>query len=253
MADQPDAAPGDVGRGDTARVLAEALRRHPLVLFDLDDTLCDYSLARMRRLSRAFADAFRAHDRPLSDADLSRLIARSIELHPHGTDHFPELLAAHGIGPDAVAAVQAWYRTNSLEPLARVSEARAALAAVRARAGGPGHGLGIITNGPAGIQRRKIDLLGVEPLVDFIIVSGEFGVEKPDPAIFHEALRLGGVGPGEAIYIGDSAEHDIAGARAAGLTPVWVQRDGAPWVADGPEPDLRIRDVREVASALAMG
>jgi HAD superfamily hydrolase (TIGR01549 family) len=230
--------------------LADALRQHPLVLFDLDDTLCDYSLARMRRLSHVFTEAFQVHGRELAADEMDELITRSIGMHPHGVDHFPDLLSGYGIGPEAIGTAQAWYRTNSLRHLALFGEARAALAAVRGRTGGPGYGLGIITNGPAGIQRRKIELLGVEPLVDFIIVSGEFGVDKPDPSIFREALRRGGVGPGDALYIGDSAEHDIVGARAAGLTPVWVQRDGAPWTGDGPEPGLRIRNVGEVAAAL---
>ena len=240
----------DLESGEMKRRLADALHRHPLILFDLDDTLCDYSLARMRRLSHVFSRAFQSHGHSLLEAELERLIARSIGMHPHGTDHFPELLSPHGIGPGAIDAAKAWYRTNSLRHLTLFEDARDALTAVRERVGGPGHGVGIITNGPAGIQRRKIELLGVEPMVDFIIVSGEFGVDKPDPAIFHEALWRGGVGPDDALYIGDSAEHDVAGARAAGLTPVWVQRDAAAWMANGPEPELRIRNVGEIVTAL---
>ena len=43
---------------------------------------------------------------------------------------------------------------------------------------------------------------------------------KPDPAIFRAALERLGVAPADAIHVGDSVEHDVAGARAAGLEAV---------------------------------
>jgi putative hydrolase of the HAD superfamily len=51
-----------------------------------------------------------------------------------------------------------------------------------------------------------------------------FGVGKPDPAIFTEALALLSVSPEHALYVGDSHHHDVLGARAAGLTPVLIDR-----------------------------
>ena len=87
--------------------------------------------------------------------------------------------------------------------------------------------IGIVTNGPTEVQRAKLELLGIDRLVDFVLVSEEFGVAKPDPAIFREALRLAGVKPEEAIFVGDSVEFDMAGARAAGIPTVWVNRHAA--------------------------
>jgi putative hydrolase of the HAD superfamily len=73
---------------------------------------------------------------------------------------------------------------------------------------------------------------GLAPLVDAAVSSAEAHAAKPDPAIFARALALAGtpgepVAPADALHAGDSPEHDVAGARAAGIAPVLVARDGA--------------------------
>jgi putative hydrolase of the HAD superfamily len=65
-------------------------------------------------------------------------------------------------------------------------------------------------------------------LVDVVVISAELGVAKPDPAIFRAALQRLGATASDAIHVGDSVEHDVAGARAAGLEAVLVARNGAP-------------------------
>lgn len=67
---------------------------------------------------------------------------------------------------------------------------------------------------------------GLAPLVDRVITSAEAGVAKPDPAVF--ALALGGADPAAALHVGDSVEHDVAGALAAGMRAALVAPDGAP-------------------------
>ena len=67
---------------------------------------------------------------------------------------------------------------------------------------------------------------GLAPLVDGAVSSAEVGAAKPDPAIFAAALRVAGVAPEDAVHVGDSLELDVAGARAAGIEPVLVLRDG---------------------------
>ncbi len=220
-----------------------------LLLFDLDDTLCDYAAARTLRLRRAFAPAL-DH---APDLDLDRLIADSIDLHPHGTDHFTDLLLRHGVADPTVAETAAdWYRTNRFLGLALFHDAVATLQALRNPAPGVERRIGLVTNGPAEVQRAKIALLEVEPLVDFVLVSGEFGAWKPDPAIFAEALRLGGSSADEAVFVGDSAEHDIAGARAAGIRTIWVNRTGCPWAGSDP-PDYEASDLAAVRALLGAG
>lgn len=86
---------------------------------------------------------------------------------------------------------------------------------------------------------------GLAPLLDGAISSAEAGAAKPDPRIFTRALALAGegLGPSDAVHVGDEAV-DLDGARAAGLPAVLVRRDGAgppPPGADGVPvlPDLR--------------
>lgn len=221
-----------------------------LILLDLDDTLCDYATARSLRLRMAFTPALALA--PAGRApDLDRLIAESLAMHPHGTDHFAALFARHGIADPAVARNAAdWYRTNRFHGLALFPDARETLAALRRERSD--RRIGLVTNGPAEIQRAKIALLDLDPLVDFAVVSGEYGVWKPEPAIFAEALRLGEATPAEAVFVGDSPEHDMAGARAAGIRAVWMNRTGRAWPPDLPLPDDEIGSLAALVEAIAV-
>lgn len=67
---------------------------------------------------------------------------------------------------------------------------------------------------------------GLAPLVDGVVTSAELGVAKPDPGLVAAALAEAGVAAEEAVLVGDSVEHDVAGARAAGVDVVLVLRDG---------------------------
>jgi putative hydrolase of the HAD superfamily len=77
----------------------------------------------------------------------------------------------------------------------------------------------------------------LRPLLDAVVTSAEFGAAKPDPAIFAHALELAGARAADAVHAGDDVEADVHGARAAGIEPVLVARDGEP----APEGVRRIR------------
>lgn len=59
---------------------------------------------------------------------------------------------------------------------------------------------------------------------DVIVISGEVGIQKPDAGIFHLALEQLGSRAAGSIFIGDSVKYDMAGALAAGLTPILIDR-----------------------------
>ena len=60
-----------------------------------------------------------------------------------------------------------------------------------------------------------------------VVVSAEVGATKPDAAIFEAALRAAAMSePAKALFVGDSLETDVAGAQAAGLRAVLLDRDG---------------------------
>jgi putative hydrolase of the HAD superfamily len=225
------------------------------VIFDLDDTLCDYATAREARLRRAFTLSPQGGTQSSDAVDLDRMVAESIQMHPHGADHFAQLFARFGIADAARASAAAdWYRKNRFHGLRLFPETEGVFAAVRkavlddgARAARP---IGIVTNGPTEVQRAKLQLLGIDRLVDFVLVSEEFGVAKPDPRIFREALRLAEVMPEEAVFVGDSAEFDMAGAQAAGIPTVWVNRHRRPWTGPDPAPTRQIRTLAELPRLL---
>ena len=229
--------------------------RPKALIFDLDDTLCDYATARQARLRRAFTLSPHRGPKPHGAVDLDRMIAESIQMHPHGADHFEELFARFGIADaDAAKAAADWYRKNRFHGLRLFPETEAVFSTVRnavsdddSKAARP---IGIVTNGPTEVQYAKLKLLGIDRLVDFVLVSEEFGVAKPDPQIFREALRLAGVRPEEAIFVGDSAEFDMAGAQAAGIPTVWVNRDQCPWTLPDPPPTRQIRTLAELPQLL---
>jgi putative hydrolase of the HAD superfamily len=89
--------------------------------------------------------------------------------------------------------------------------------------------------GPAGLLEH----------VDAVVTSAEAGVAKPDPAIFERALDLAGAVADEAVHVGDSLDNDVAGARAAGIRPVLVARDG-----DAPAGVEAIRSLAELPALL---
>ena len=71
-------------------------------------------------------------------------------------------------------------------------------------------------------------MLGLElgRFLDLLVVSSHLGVSKPDPRVFQMALNRIAVPPAAAIYVGDTYVKDVMGARAAGLTPVLLDRRG---------------------------
>jgi HAD superfamily hydrolase (TIGR01549 family) len=99
----------------------------------------------------------------------------------------------------------------------------------------------LVTNGPPDIQRLKIDQAGIGAYLSAVVISGETGIGKPDPAAFGRALELVDVAPEHAVMIGDSWERDVTGALAAGMRAVWISHgrtapfsDARVSVANGP-------------------
>lgn len=99
----------------------------------------------------------------------------------------------------------------------------AALGGYRAR----GLGLVVVSNWDVSLHDRLREL-GLAPLLDGILTSAEAGARKPSPAIFEQALGLARVSAGDAIHVGDSLNEDVTGARAAGIEPVLLSRNGSP-------------------------
>jgi putative hydrolase of the HAD superfamily len=67
---------------------------------------------------------------------------------------------------------------------------------------------------------------GLADALDGVVTSADSGFRKPDPAIFGVALELAGCGADEAVHVGDTVAEDVAGAGAAGIRALHLDRSG---------------------------
>ena len=100
-------------------------------------------------------------------------------------------------------------------------DAPAALAVLRAR----GLRLACVSNWDVSLP-RVLERCGLGAAFDVVVTSAGAGSRKPDPAIFELALERCGCRPGQVLHVGDSAEEDAAGAEAAGIRCLLIDRDG---------------------------
>jgi putative hydrolase of the HAD superfamily len=117
----------------------------------------------------------------------------------------------------AEATIAAWNQHVSLDP-----DAKSVLSALRRN-----RTIGLISNydHPPHVY-LLLARLGLAALFDVVVVSGEVGIEKPDPRIFELAVKQARLQPREVVYVGDTA-NDVHGALDAGLCPILIRREGA--------------------------
>ncbi len=193
------------------------------VLFDLDDTL--YS--RVEAAKRTFPGMFKTLLYPnQTDEFISAAVdymmtkvKRDSMIH---IESFEALVSAYppDISFDHSLCVEYYYRhlPDFAVPFA---DTERVLKDLRDR----GVAIGIVTNVLAercDSQWRKINNMNLAPLVDTILLSGEVGITKPDPKIFHLAADRLGVSAGDCLFVGDDPNSDIGGALSAGMDAVWV-------------------------------
>jgi putative hydrolase of the HAD superfamily len=83
----------------------------------------------------------------------------------------------------------------------------------------------VVSNWDCSLQ-EVLARVGLAEHLDGVVSSAEAGARKPAPEIFARALELAGVGPPEAVHVGDTPEEDRAGALAAGIRPLIIDRRG---------------------------
>jgi len=98
--------------------------------------------------------------------------------------------------------------------------------------------------------RMVLEREGVAHLFETILVSDAVGWRKPAPRIFEQALQAMGLAPGAALFVGDRADIDVAGAQAVGMRAVWINRDGEALPEGAPTPEHEIRDLGELPGLL---
>jgi putative hydrolase of the HAD superfamily len=182
------------------------------------------------RLRRLLAEAGFDVDEGRAAAGFGAEIAYYLEHHLEGSDPVSlddlrdrcaealrEGLALPGLD-------HATARTVMLAALEFTAFPDAAPALRRLRA--DGHVLVVVSNWDCSLP-EWLRPTGLLDLVDHVVSSAVVGAAKPDPAPFRRALELAGVEPGAALHVGDSPDNDLAGARAAGVRAVLVDRSGS--------------------------
>ena len=206
------------------------------LLFDLDDTLLDYSGGVDRSWTEACTECG-----VLAGIDPVTLVAAIAETRRWFWDdparhrrervnmlgawqHIVEF-ALERLGrpaPDLAEAIARDYAARRRAVMRLFPDSLACLTQLRRR----GIPLALVTNGDASQQRYKIERHDLARYFDAIVIEGEFGAGKPDEAVYRHALGALRMKPGEALMVGDHLEWDVGAPQRLGLTGVWMDRGG---------------------------
>lgn len=111
--------------------------------------------------------------------------------------------------------------------------------------------LGIVSNfdyAPTahGILERE----RVSGLFQAVVVSADVGWRKPKATIFEAAFHRLGIGPGDALFVGDRADIDVLGANAVGMAVAWLNPSGESAPPGLPAPEYELRSLAELSRIL---
>jgi putative hydrolase of the HAD superfamily len=209
------------------------------LVFDLDDTL--YLERRFALSGYAAVANHLASAHGLNRRDVFGFLRRELGAGRRA-DVFQRLVMRFGLPLAIVEELLAVYRDHA--PSLRLpATTRRVLGAAR-----ESWRVGILTNGPPALQRRKVAALGLASLVDAVIFAHEVGNGKPDPAVFHCACDALGVEPTSAVMAGDDPWRDVDGARRAGLMSIRLRQGplAAVFAGDTGPADATVRRLAEV-------
>jgi putative hydrolase of the HAD superfamily len=222
------------------------------VIFDLDDTLYDFTsihAVALRRLT-AYAETrlelsperFEALSQEAFRRQKDRL-GQCAAIH-NRLIRFQLLLEAAGKPVAYAPEMTELYWNTLLERIRPRKGTIDTLASLRFM----GLTVGIGSNMTADWQYAKLKRLGLMTYVDFIVTSEEAGVEKPDVALFRLCAEKAGCAPGECAFVGDHLEGDALGARDAGMAAFWLCLKPDP--VEVPVGITRIRTLSELPALL---
>jgi putative hydrolase of the HAD superfamily len=201
------------------------------VFFDIDDTLFDRKEAQ-HKVIKLMIDKYRSLFADLDASDIEKAFVESDRISFKTiptvedirsfrivrTKIFLDLL---GLNHDAAetltnAYVDIYPKVNASTPCAKSTVKELSKR----------YQLGVISNGFSDVQYEKLRSVGVLKYFESIILSYELGVEKPNSRIFTVACESVKRIPNECLYIGDSYEDDIIGAKKAGMVACWYNPNG---------------------------
>lgn len=197
------------------------MTRERAVLFDLDDTLYAerrFALSGFREVAR-LVESVGGAPAPAAFAVLRRAMTNGSR-----ATAFQSLCQTFGYPLESVPVMVDVYRRH-VPSLRLPSSACSVLSALQ-----PAWKIGVVTNGLADVQRRKMMALGLYRVVDAVVCASEHGSGrgKPDREPFLEAATRLGVRPDRCVFVGDDAFCDVLGASRVGMRTIQYARGGAP-------------------------
>ncbi|MBD3249940.1 HAD-IA family hydrolase [Candidatus Woesearchaeota archaeon] len=222
------------------------------ILFDLDNTLYDYTYAHKVAIKAAFYE-LRKHIR-ISYSHFSKLykISRD-ETHKElaGTAsahnrilYFQRLIekTENTIKPDIVLKLYDSYWNTLLDNMKIFPGSLEVLKYCREN----DIKTAIVSDLTTRIQLRKLKKLGISGYVDVLVTSEEAGSEKPHSIMFLLTLNKLKICPEEAVMVGDNAVADIEGANFVGLTTVLLKKGNLSKMPkeEYKKPDYSIKNIK---------
>jgi putative hydrolase of the HAD superfamily len=212
------------------------------VLFDLDQTLLD----RKSSLAAFLRGQWELFRHGLGNADFGTWSSRFVALDKQGmvrkSEVYPQLLTEFGGDPALTGALLADYSSRSCHYAVGCPGMQSTITTLRAHR----LKLGIITNGETDFQSRNIAALGLDELMDSILISQREGLRKPERQLFLRAAETLDVPVTDCLFVGDNPVADILGAHAAGMQTAWFG-PGLEWPTNlAPLPGDRIELLPQV-------
>lgn len=203
------------------------------VLFDLDGTLFDHAASASTGL-HAFVQGFGAEPTPaleqswfdIEDRLYPRYLTGELSFQEQRRERLRQFLPLAGLPVPAMDNDLDDTFARYLHGYEHAWTAFPDVAPTLARLRKYGLTLGVITNGNHEQQSRKINRIGIEPLLDSLFSSGQMGHAKPASQAFTVPCGDLQLSPGNVLYVGDNFLVDVEGARGAGLEAVHLDRAG---------------------------
>lgn len=201
------------------------------ILFDVDDTLVDYSgAARAGVLGHLTAegllDRFESPDaavalwKAFEEREYVRYLAGELTFPEQQLVRTEAFLAEAGITIDDPRAWFDRYVVHRNSAWVAFPDAPPALRALTGNVA-----LGVVSNSSRTHQLYKLRAVDLhDHFGEAVLCSQEHGTAKPDPSIFLAGCALLGLPPDEVAYVGDRYDVDGLGARDAGLRAYWLDR-----------------------------
>lgn len=203
------------------------MMKHRLFLFDLDDTLLDFSASEKLSFVRTMTALGLTGDAGDTEALFGRYQAINMALwraFEAGTvtkdflkvERFRQAFDSHGLDLDPQAASRLYLESLSdtvvlIDGAERLCETLAGVGEV-----------GIVTNGAEQIQQLRIASSGLGKHISFVCTSEACGFAKPDVRFFeHAGTMARAFARHEAIIVGDRLDADILGANRYGIESCW--------------------------------